>query len=315
MPRPPLRLLPLLLAAAPLAAQGTRLLRQPSASATDIAFTYGADVWVVARAGGLARRITSTPAVESDPELSPDGQWIAFTSNRSGTPAVYVVGIGGGEPTRLTWYPAPALARGWSPDGNRILYATTRGTAPSAHHRLWSVARTGGISTPVTAGWGFDGNYAPDGKRVVVDRLTRWDPEWRSYRGGQNTPLRILDLATRDEVAIPNPDRSTDISPVWLGGKVYFLSDRDWASNVWSYDPATTALAQLTRFTDAEVKSLGAGGGQLVFEQDGWIHTLDPATGRHARVSITVQGDFPWAETRWEDVTRMISAASLSPTG
>ena len=97
--------IPLLLLATgtTLPAQGTRLLRQPTVSATDIAFTYGADVWIVGKGGGVARRITSTPAVESDPKLSPDGKWIAFTSNRSGTPAVYVVSAAGGEPTRRTW--------------------------------------------------------------------------------------------------------------------------------------------------------------------------------------------------------------------
>lgn len=309
--------IPLLLLATgtTLPAQGTRLLRQPTVSATDIAFTYGADVWIVGKGGGVARRITSTPAVESDPKLSPDGKWIAFTSNRSGTPAVYVVSAAGGEPTRLTWYPAAALARGWSPDGARVLYATTYGTAPSSHHRLWSVPRTGGVSTPITVGWGFDGSWSPDGKRVAVDRMTRWDPEWRSYRGGQNIPLRILDLQSRSEVLIPNDQRATDLQPTFVGNTIFFLSDRDWASNVWKYDVATKALAQVTSFTDAEVKSLGAGAGQVVFEQDGYIHTLDPASGKHQRVDITVQGDFPWAETRWEDVTRSVSAASLSPTG
>ncbi|MGW8265395.1 MAG: hypothetical protein ACWGSQ_03455 [Longimicrobiales bacterium] len=125
----------------PLSAQGTRLLRQPTQSADQVAFTYGADLWVAPGDGGLARRITATPAVESDPHFSPDGRWIAFTSNRSGVPSVYVVSVEGGEPTRLTWYPAPSSARGWTNDGQRVLYASTRETAPTGHERLWTVPR------------------------------------------------------------------------------------------------------------------------------------------------------------------------------
>jgi len=301
-------------AAAPLGAQGTRLLREPTISATQVAFTYGSDLWIADRSGGDARRLTSTPAVEADPHFSPDGKWIAFTSNRSGVPEVYVVSVDGGDPTRLTWYPAASEARGWTPDAKRVVYASSRETAPVGYDRLWTVAPTGGPSTPLPAPWGYDGSYSPDGKRIVVDRVTRWDWEWRSYRGGQNTPLTILDLNTLDETRLPN-ERTQDRYPVWMEGKVYFVSDRDWASNVWSYDVASGQLQQLTHFRDAEVKWLNGGAGTLVFEQDGWIHTLDPATGQTQQLAITVRGDFPWAETRFEDVSRRINDASLSPTG
>ena len=72
--RCPFLLSALLAFGAPALAQEARLLRQPSPSATEIAFEYGADIWVVPRTGGVARRVTSTPAVESDPHFSPDGQ-------------------------------------------------------------------------------------------------------------------------------------------------------------------------------------------------------------------------------------------------
>ncbi len=296
------------------AAQDTRLLRQPTASAAQVAFTYGGDIWTAPLAGGRALRITSTPAVESEPHFSPDGRWIAFTSNRSGTPAVYVVAAEGGTPRRLTWYPAASNVRGWTPDGSRVLYATSRETAPTGYERLWTVSPEGGPSTLLPAPWAHRGSYAPDGDRIVVDRMSRWDEEWRDYRGGQNTPLTILDLETLDEVRLPN-ERTTDTHPVWMDDTIYFVSDRDFAYNVWAYDVGSGDLRQVTSYSGAEVKHLTGNAGRLVFEQDGWLHELDPATGAARRIDIEVVGDFPWMATRWEDVSQRATNASLSPTG
>ena len=75
------------------------------------------------------------------------------------------------------------------------------------------------------------------------------------------------------------------------------------------------ALRQITHVKDADIKSLAGDGGQLVYEQDGWIHTLDPATGESRAVSIEVRGDFPWMSPRWEDVSRTVASAALSATG
>lgn len=295
-------------------AQGTRLLRQPSISSTNIAFTYGSDIWVSDLNGQNVKRITSTPATESDPHFSPDGNWITFTSNRGGSNSVYIVSKNGGTPTRLTWHPSGAAARGWSPDGKKVLYASTRGTAPSPFNQLWTVPVTGGPSTRISAQWGFDGSYSPNGRQMVVDKMSRWDIEWRAYRGGQNTPLIILNLNNQSETLIPN-DKTTDIQPVWVGQTIYFLSDRDWNMNVWSYSVRSKELKQITKFEGTDVKWLSAGNGKLIIEQNGYLHTLDPASGSTTQLNINVVGDFPWAETKWENVSNRAGSASLSPTG
>ncbi|HXV75099.1 MAG TPA: PDZ domain-containing protein, partial [Candidatus Polarisedimenticolaceae bacterium] len=299
---------------APLAAEESRLLRQPALGADRIAFVYGGDLWTADLAGGDVRRLTSTPAVESDPHFSPDGSRIAFTSNRSGTPAAYLLPVDGGQPQRLSWYPAPAYVRGFTPDGRRVLYASTRETAPDGYDRLWTVSVDGGPPERLPAPWGHDGSYSPDGKRIVVDRVQRWDREWRHYRGGQNTPLVILDLATLDELRLPN-DRTTDVRPVWLGDTVYFLSDRDWVMNVWSYRPGSAELRQVTDFDRTDVKWLDGRDGTLIVEHDGYVHTLDPASGRTRKIPIELRGDFPWADPRWVEIGEEIRSASLSATG
>lgn len=296
-------------------AQETRLLRQPSLSTEQVTFTYGSDIWVADLDGNNVKRITSTPAIESNPHFSPDGNWIAFSSNRSGNTAVYVVSKEGGMPQRLTWEPASAQVRGWSPDGSKVLYASARGTAPRGYARLWTVPATGGPSTLLSAQWGYDGSFSPNGRLVALDRMDRWDVEWRAYRGGQNTPLIILDTRNQNETLLPFDERTTDIQPTWLGDKVYFLSDRDWNMNVWSYDPKTKALEQITSLKDTDVKWLGKGGDQLVIEHDGYLHLLNPATKSLTKLSIHIIADFPWAEEQWENVSNRASSVSLSSTG
>ncbi|HKK75926.1 MAG TPA: PDZ domain-containing protein [Saprospiraceae bacterium] len=295
-------------------AQGTQLLRQPDISTDHIVFTYGADLWIANKDGNNLKRLTSTPAVESNPHFSPDGQWIAFSSNRSGSASVYVVAKEGGMPKRLTWHPSGANVRGWTRDGKHILYASTRETAPVPHNKLWTVPVGGGPSTQLSEQWGYDGSFAPNGQKIALDRMSRWDTEWRAYRGGQNTPLIILDLEDQSEVLLPN-EKTTDIQPTWIGDEIYFLSDRDWTMNVWAYNPQDGGLRQVTAFEDVDVKHLNFHDEALVIEQNGYLHLLDPQTGETRPVNIDIQADFPWAATAWEDVSSRATSVSLSPTG
>ena len=297
-----------------LQAQDTRLLRQPDISASHITYTYGSDIWISPIMGGEAKRITSTAAVESNPYFSPDGNWIAFSSNRSGYQAVYMVASEGGEAKQITWHPSSALVRGWTTDGKRILYASDRDTAPRPYERLWTIDVTDNIPDLVNAQWAFDGAFAPDGEHLIIDRVSRWDTEWRAYRGGQNTPLIILNTTTSEETLLPN-ESTTDIQPLWLGDVVYFLSDRDLVANIWSYHTKTKELKQVTEFKGADVKWLAGDANTLAFEREGYLHLLNLDTNTTKQLQIQVIGDFPWAATQWEDVSTSARAASLSPNG
>ena len=294
---------------------GTRLLRSPSVSATHIAFAYANNIWIVERSGGMARRLTSFQGQTSNPHFSPDGKWVAFSGEYAGNNDVYVVPAEGGEPKRLTWHPGSDLVQGWTADGKAVMFSSSRATwAPSGAPRFWTVPATSGVEAPMALPRGYQGKISADGTRIAYRMNNSWDEERRNYRGGQNRPIWIVDLKSYDLVSPPWTD-SKDVDPCWVGDAVYFISDRDGVANVWVYDTKTKKLAQLTRFTDFDVKSMDAGPGAVVFEQAGYVHELDPRTGKEHIVNITAAGDFPWMMPRWEDVTSRMTNIALSPTG
>jgi tricorn protease len=161
---------------------------------------------------------------------------------------------------------------------------------------------------------GYQGKISADGSHIAYRMNNSWDDERRNYRGGQNRPVWIVDLKTYDLVSPPWTD-SKDIDPVWSGNTVYFISDRDGTANVWSFDPGSKKLNQVTRFTDFDVKTMDSGAGSIVFEQAGYIHELDTRSGKERLVNITATGDFPWMMPRWDDVSNRLTNLSLSPTG
>jgi tricorn protease len=295
--------------------EATKLLRMPTVSATQIGFAYANNIWTVERSGGMARRLTSFQGQTTNPHFSPDGKWIAFSGEYAGNVDVYVVPAEGGEPKRLTWHPGADSVQGWMPDGRSIVFASSRATAaPSGAPRFWTVSAQGGVEEPLPLPRAYQGKISPTGTHVAYRMNNSWDDERRNYRGGQNRPIWIVDLKTFDLVSPPWTD-SKDIDPVWVGDTVFFLSDRDGVSNVWSYETKSKKLAQVTKFPYFDVKSMDANNGTVVFEQAGEIHELDPKSGKDKIVPITANGDFPWMMPRWEDVTARMTNLGLSPTG
>src|SRR6476620_1781881 len=311
----------LLAAAVPTGAQ-TRMLRSPTVSEKNIAFAYANNIWIVDRAGGAARRLTSFQGETTNPKLSPDGKWLAFSAEYGGNTDVYVVATDpavaaqtGGQPKRLTWHPGADVVQGWTPDGKRIMFASGRAAnAPNAAPRFFTVAMEGGVEEAMPLPRAYQGKISPDGKRIAYRMNNSWDEERRNYRGGQNRPIWIVDLSTFELESPPWKD-SKEMDPVWLGDVVYFLSDRDGVSNVWAYDSRTKKLGQITNYSDFDVKTLDAGAGVLVFEQAGYIHEIDPGSERDRVVNIAATGDFPWMMPQWKDLSNRMTNLALSATG
>ncbi len=297
-------------------AQGTQLLRQPSISDQHIVFVYADDLWRTSVNGGDAIRLTSALGTETSPHISPDGKMVAFTAEYEGNVDVYLLPIEGGEPKRLTWHPGGDIVQGWMPDGQHILFRSGRESVPTREGKFYRIGIEGGMPQALDIPRAYAGEVSPDGKYAAYQMIGFWDPEWRNYRGGQAKPIWIVDMEDLTLKRTPQPDNERHTDPVWLNGKVYFLSERDFANNVWSFDPASEDLQQITFHKDFDVKSVDAGGGKLIYEQGSFLHTWDPSTGQSTQLEINVRGDLNFARNRWEKVPpTSLTNASLSPNG
>src|SRR5438128_2238370 len=104
-----------------------RLPRHPDYSEGRIVFSYLGDLWMVNDDGTNPRRLTVHAARDAHPKFSPDGKWIAFSSNRYGNDDVFVMPAAGGEAKRLTYNSAPDTVVGWSRDSKKVTFSSSRG--------------------------------------------------------------------------------------------------------------------------------------------------------------------------------------------
>jgi tricorn protease len=326
-----------LLAAAlvfPIAAHAeVRLLRHPSYSKGKVAFSYLGDIWTANENGSGVERLTDHKARDIYPRFSPDGNWIAFSSNREGNYDVYVIPATGGKARQLTFHSANDDVVGWTPDGKKVLFTSSRGKGafPSVA-TLFEVSVDGGMEQPVDTDWGYAGSYSPDGAKLA---FMRHPSVWsrKHYRGSYAADLWIMNVSDKKFTKLGDPDyHGNYLWPMYgRNGEVYFVSDRmpnekglKWGgpevmksiNNIWKISEHGGAPVQVTHHTSGNLffPSISADGRTIVYEENFGLWKLDTATGKSAQISIDIKSDVKDSEVEVRTIQNEAEGFNLSPT-
>jgi tricorn protease len=307
--------------AAPQPAPPTLTVRAPmliggvTASREQIVFSFSGDLWRVARGGGEAKRLTDLPGEEDSPAFSPDGAWLAFNRDLGGGGDVWVMPAAGGEPRRLTWHPKEDRVHGWTPDGKKILFTTNRDG--DGVWRLYTISTDGVMPEALPYPEGRQGAFSPDGALLaIVPFGPSWN-HWRYYRGGSTSPIWLARPAggkVEKRPALSSPD-SDNRFPAWIGGTLYFVSDRTGTPNLFSHDLKTGKTEQLTRFPKHGILGASAAPDAIVFVAGGALHLWDPARREDRTVDVHLSLPAPERVAHAVPALKLIDQAVPAPDG
>lgn len=297
-------------------AREVKLARHPDYREGKIVFSYLGDIWVTEESGNPPRqavRLTVHKARDVFPRFSPDGKWIAFSSDRYGNYDVFIIPAAGGEPQQLTFNTAADMVVGWSRDSRRVLFTSVRGGDKIVYPgtpSLWEVSIHGGIETRLDTDWGSWGSYSPDGSKFAFNRHPAvW---WRKhYRGSYSADLWVMDVKNKTfkhilDDTLPDNEKPNNFWPMYgNNGEIYFVSDRavlgkagskevyKSANNIWKISENGGKPVQVTHHTDGSLfwPSLSSDGKVIVYEDDFKLWKLDIASGKSTEIKLDISSD------------------------
>ncbi|GHS99388.1 tricorn protease [Bacteroidia bacterium] len=275
-------------------------LRYPAISpdGSQIAFSYKGDLYTVPVSGGDAKQLTMHVAHDYMPVWSPDGQNIAFASNRFGNFDIYLTSVNGGNATRLTTFSGAESPYAFTPDGKYIVFgAKIQAPAASAAFpspvmsELYKVSVSGGRPEQMLATPAENIFFTKDGKRFVYqDRKGQEDRLRKHHQSSVTRNIWMYDLTTQkftELISDPGEDNYPVLSPD--NATIYFLSERSGTYNVHSFPLDNPS--QVTQVTDFKINPVRfltiANNGTLSFGYDGEIYT-QAVNGKPQKLNVRI---------------------------
>lgn len=274
--------------------------RQPALQGDLVYLVAEGDLWRVNALGGEAQRLTTHHGQETQPAVSPDGRWLAFTAQYDGGTEIYVMPADGGSPKRLTWEGGGMRVWGFTAAGE-ILY-TGQDARPGS--QLFAIDARTGQRRQLPVGQASDAALSADGKTLYFTRNGLRSDNARQYRGGSIARLWAMDLAGNAEarpfIAEGNNDRRP--LPYRVGGqdRIAFLSDRDGTFNLWSANAQGGDLRQHTTHKGWDIRHASIDGSRVVYALGADLYLLDLAqTAAAKKLDVSLGGDFDQQRERW----------------
>jgi Tol biopolymer transport system component/predicted Ser/Thr protein kinase len=223
-----------------------------------------------------ATQVTFDQAFVEFFDVSPDGQRIAYSSDRTGNQDLWVMPLGGGEAVQLTFDPAPDWSPGWSPDGRQLAFYSNR----TGDREIWRMPATGGAATQVTNSKGLDAGsaWSPDGREIA----------FRSERTGNSEVWVVAADGSRPRQLTNHP--ASDGLPSWSpdGQWLAFSSNRSGRNQIWRVRASGGEPELLTRGPGA-AQHWSADGDHIYFGGGG----SEERTGNIWRLSLRDRSERP----------------------
>ena len=287
--------------------------RQPTIAGDRIVFVCEDDLWNVSAAGGAAARLTVTPGTCSTPRLSPDGAWIAFMADDEGSPELYRMPAAGGKSERLTYLGGTmGSVSGWSGDGNRIVFVSNRHAWYERETRAFAI-EPGGQPAELALGHCKALSFGPNGG-LVLGRNADDPARWKRYRGGTAGELWIdADASGRFERLISvdgNP-----VWPMWIGERIYFLSDHEGIGNLYSCTTSGADLQRHTNETEYYARFPSTDGKRIVYTAGADLRIFDVASATTATISVSTASAAPQTARRFVHASEDFEHFAPHPDG
>jgi len=316
MSRIPFGLILAILAAMPVQAQPPTqgFYRFPALHGDTVVFAAEGDLWSVPAQGGLARRLTTHPAEETDPAVSPDGSLLAFTARYEGPAEVYTMPLQGGLPTRRTFESDASIVNAWTPDG-RLVYATTAfATLPDL--QLVTLDLQDGTRERIPLSQASEACYDAGGKTLYFVRPAFHRNVTKRYKGGTARRIWRFAQGSPEAVCLTADYAGESHSPMWWDGRVFFITDRDGTMNLWSMNESGGDLRQHTRHSGWDVRDPSLDRGRIVYQVGADLWLYDVASRKEAPIPITLASDFDQLRERWvKNPMQYLTSVHLHPKG